>query len=94
MNTGLATDGFYTNEVFHRYQCAGCWSKEHNPIARPFVEKGTGGIIAYQAMSSGLAITESYLLHRSRFHKFEHVPYYISIGMSVWGIQLSKQYAR
>ncbi len=62
--------------------------KEHNPLARPLVERGTGGRIVYSyGVGVGGTILISYLAHKKGWHKVERlIP--ISVSVSTMSVRI------
>jgi hypothetical protein len=47
--------------------------REANPLAAPFVNRGTPGAAAASALSLGAGIGVAYMLHRTHHYKAEHM---------------------
>ncbi|HZR55802.1 MAG TPA: hypothetical protein VFA74_02925 [Terriglobales bacterium] len=55
--------------------------REINPIARPFVNEGTGGQVAASAIGLGVSAGSAYLLHKTGHHRLERLVLNASIGI-------------
>ena len=72
--------------VTHRDLQAGL--KEHNPLARPFVERGWGGQAAYSfGIGVGATLALSYIAHKKDWHKLERlIP--LSVAASTTAVRI------
>jgi hypothetical protein len=78
--------GLETADFVLTHQAIASGGHELNPIARPFVNMGTGGQIAFFAGGTLASLGVSYLLHKTHHHRLERMVTWYSIGDSVWGV--------
>lgn len=62
---------------------------ELDPVARPFVTRGTPALAGYFAVDAGLKIGTAYVLHRLHHHKLERIYEVLGIADSTAGVTVS-----
>ena len=78
--------GLETSDFVLTHQALASGGHEMNPIARPLVNMGTGGQVAFFAGGTLATLGATYLLHITHHHKLERIVGWYSIADSTWGV--------
>lgn len=77
LHNGIGPNGAYITWYRHGY--------EDNPIARPFVTRGTAGQVGFFSAALAGDVLSAYLLHKHGHTKLEKIVLTFGIGYSVEG---------
>lgn len=78
--------GLETSDFVLTHQALASGGHELNPLARPFVNMGTGGQVAFFVGGTLATLGATYLLHITHHHKLERIVGWYSIADSTWGV--------